>query len=801
MNKIILTACLLLSCRIVSGQILTVIDQVSLQPLAGTAITGSNSLRPLLTNSDGNAEISSMKGDDSISIHLSGYQGISFSFGQLEAMNFRISLRERSLTLDEIVISASRFEEKMDDIAQVVQVIGSKELRFMSQPNTADALQQSGNVLVQKSQLGGGSPLIRGFEANKILMVVDGVRMNNAIYRGGHLQNIITLDQTMLDKIEIVFGPGSVVYGSDALGGVMHFYTRNPALAGSHEKTAMNVNAFTRYSSASTEKTGHADINFGWKKAGFLSSLTLSDFGDLRQGGVRNPFYGDWGKRLWFADRIGGTDSMVANADSNLQIGSGYRQLDFFQKILFQQSEKITHSVNFQYSTGSDVPFYARLTQTSGSMPRFAEWYYGPQERIFTSYTFSLKNAQGLFENARIISAFQKISESRHDRRFGNNTLNNRFEDVAVLTCNADFEKKIKSNELRYGLEGTFNRVNSAAYTKDIATGAMSALDSRYPVGGSNMSSAAVYVTHAREFSPKWILNDGVRYSQISLKSQFGDTTFFPFPFDEVRQSGGALTGNIGLIFMPGEWRFAALASSGFRAPNVDDVAKVFESIPGSVIVPNPGLKPEYTYNGDFTISRRFGESVRITGNGYYTIYRNAISVSPSQFQGMDSIFYDGQMSQVTSSQNVTEAFIRGGSAGLQADAGRTVSISSTINYTYGRIKTDSTPYPLDHIPPVFGKTGITMKVQRFRAEFFVMYNGWKRLKDYNMFGEDNFANATENGTPAWTTLNVRATYNFTKSVQLQAALENIGDVNYRVFASGISGAGRNLVVTVRGSF
>ncbi len=103
-------------------------------------------------------------------------------------------LSESSFSLSEVVVSASRFQEKKEEVPQPIQVLKQEEIAYMSQATTADVLQQTGNILVQKSQLGGGSPIIRGFEANKVLLLIDGVRMNNAIYRGGHLQNIITLD-------------------------------------------------------------------------------------------------------------------------------------------------------------------------------------------------------------------------------------------------------------------------------------------------------------------------------------------------------------------------------------------------------------------------------------------------------------------------------------------------------------------------------------------------------------------------------------------------------------------------------
>jgi hemoglobin/transferrin/lactoferrin receptor protein len=95
----------------------------------------------------------------------------------------------------------------------------------MNPQTSADLLANSGHVFVQKSQLGGGSPMIRGFSTNRVLITVDGIRLNNAIFRGGNVHNVISINPFNIEKTEIILGSGSVIYGSDAIGGVMNFYT------------------------------------------------------------------------------------------------------------------------------------------------------------------------------------------------------------------------------------------------------------------------------------------------------------------------------------------------------------------------------------------------------------------------------------------------------------------------------------------------------------------------------------------------------------------------------------------------
>jgi hemoglobin/transferrin/lactoferrin receptor protein len=217
--------------------------------------------------------------------------------------------------------------------------------------------------------------------------------------------------------------------------------------------------------------------------------------------------------------------------------------------------------------------------------------------------------------------------------------------------------------------------------------------------------------------------------------------------------------------------------------------------------VPNPDLKPEYTYNGEIGISNLFSDWLRVSATGYYTLYRNALTVQNFTFEGQDSIFYAGTMSKVVATTNANKAYLYGLELALNGRVNNQVSLYATYNYTYARILTDSTAIPLDHIPPLFGKFGIQISDKKFRSELFVNYSGWKRIAEYNPSGEDNQAYALPEGMPSWFTVNARLSYQFNKYLGLQVACENILDQNYRVFASNISAPGRNFIVTLRGSF
>lgn len=705
--------------------------------------------------------------------------------------------------LGEVIIYANKFAEKKQNLSQKVDLISSNTIAQTNAQNTGDLLINTGKLFVQKSQQGGSSPVIRGFEASRILLVVDGVRMNNAIYRSGHLQNVITVDQNMLERVEVLFGPSSTLYGSDALGGVLHFHTKKPFLSGGKNFLAKQQ-AFARYSSANNEKTLHYNGSLGGKKIAWLQSYTYSDFGDMRMGDNYPSKYPDFGRRSRYIETINGIDSVVTNQDDRIQKFSGYKQWDVTQKILFKPSDKISHLINFQYSNSTDIPRYDRLQDVRNGTLRFAEWYYGPQKRILSSYELSASGL-GPFDEFKLIGSYQKIKESRHTREYRRYTnFDNRIEKLDVWGLTVDGRKIWNRHELITGIDMQFNKLSSTAYRINLLTGNQTGLDSRYPDGDNHMNYAAVYGQHIFKITEnKLVLNSGIRLQYVKLNAALNNN-YFNLPYTSINQHNSAITGNFGVVYLPvSKFKIALNTASGFRAPNIDDLAKIFESSTSArrVIFPNPGIKPEYTYNIDMNVEADL-KSTRATLAVFYTWFDNAISLSPYSINGDDSILYNGVKSAIYANQNTNSGRIYGFQASAEQNIGDHLKLNASIAYTYGRLKDDKKKeIPADHIPPVYGKAGLDYSHTFIQFSFYTIFNGWKRIKDYNPGGEDNQQYATPDGMPAWYTLNFKSSINIGTHLQLQAGIENILDRNYRYFASGFSAAGRNIIFALRASF
>ena len=204
----------------------------------------------------------------------------------------QLNLQAENQNLDEVILSVARNASMRKQIAEKVSVISNQEILTQGPSTGADLVGLSPGVRIQKSQGGGGSPILRGFEANRLLLVVDGVRMNNAIYRSGHLQNAITIHPNIIERVEIIFGSSSVGYGSDALGGVIHYYTRNPLI---NNKEKIKTQFSSDFSSSNMSVINSISTELSFKKWASLTSLSYSGFGDIRMGKNRRHGYNSWG--------------------------------------------------------------------------------------------------------------------------------------------------------------------------------------------------------------------------------------------------------------------------------------------------------------------------------------------------------------------------------------------------------------------------------------------------------------------------------------------------------------------------
>ncbi|MBP6687415.1 MAG: TonB-dependent receptor [Lacibacter sp.] len=702
--------------------------------------------------------------------------------------------------LEEVIISVNKWELKMNEVPNKITKINKQEILRNNPQTAADLLSQTGTVFVQKSQLGGGSPMIRGFATNRVLLVVDGVRMNNAIYRSGNLQNVISVDALALETAEVIFGPGSLIYGSDAIGGVMDFHSLHPRLSATN-KMLVKGSALTRYSSANNENTIHADLNLAWKRWSFLSSATYSKFNDLKMGkfGGQHSYL-----RPEYVQRINDVDSIVKNSDPRIQKFSGYEQLNLLEKIRFKPSQYLDLQYGFTYAKTGDAPRYDRLIQYRNGRLRFAEWNYGPM--IWSMHNLQMMHTRKnkFYEEAKLTIAYQDYEESRIDRTRNSLTRNKQTETVNAISINADANRSIGKGRLFYGAEYVWNKVGSTGLQTNINTGVNNPFVSRYP-DGSTWSTSGVYASYKINIHPKVTLTGGLRYSYNTLNATF-DTSFIKFPYEKASIGEGGATGNTGIVYRPTEtWQLNANFSTGYRMPNVDDIGKLFESAPGNVTVPNPGLGSEYGLNYEIGVIKNINQKLRVELNLFHSLLNNAIVRRLSTFNGQDSILFDGVLSRVETLQNVAKATVWGLQLSAEVYLTKQLSINSHANWITGKETDDNSnvQVPLRHAPPFYGSTMLRYRKEKLFVEVSAVYNSEisnKKLAPVEQAKTDIYAK-DKNGkpfSPGWYSVNLKTSYDITKHLLATAGWENISNQRYRSYSSGIVSAGSNLFISLR---
>ena len=780
------------------AQKVIVLDADTKEPISNVAVFNSAKSKIALTGFDGYFDASIFSHKDRISLKHISYELGKTSKSLIKKQGNRIYLIMKAEQLDEVVMSVSKWEQQKKDIPNKIVSLDARSIAFAAPQTAADLLQNSGKVFVQKSQLGGGSPMIRGFSTNRLVLSVDGVRMNNAIFRGGNLQNVISIDPFTVKNTEIIFGPGSVIYGSDAIGGVMNFYTKAPLL---HQKDSLLVtgNANYRFASANSENTVHADVSLGKKRWAALTSVTYNNFKDLVMG-VHGP---DSYLRNEFVRTVNGVDTLVDNPNPRKQVSTGYDQINLMQKILFKPNANWDLNLSAYFSETSSYPRYDRLIRPSGDGDglQSAAWFYGPQKWFMGNLQINKKGNGKFYDGFKITTAYQFFEESRNNRDFQDVTLNKTKEKVDALNMNIDFENRKMGNfRLYYGSEFIFNKVYSKGTDFNIETNETRNAASRYP-DGATWKSLAAYANAEYKAKPNFALLSGLRYSHVWIDATF-DQTFFQFPFENADLSTGALTGSLGFSWFPkADLQLTFNGSTGFRAPNIDDVGKLFDSEPGAVVVPNPDLEPEYAYNVELGIQKNFKDKIVFKGATFYTYLVDALVRRDFSFNGLSEIQYAGELSNVQAIQNAAKAYVYGFEFGLEAFLTEQWSLASNLTVTEGiEEEADGTDSPARHVAPTFGDFHVIWKNQKLKTDLFLNYNGEIAFDDLALSerSKEFIYAVDEDGNPyapSWYTLNFRSQYTINSAFKVSLNLENITNQRYRTYSSGIVAPGANLIL------
>jgi hemoglobin/transferrin/lactoferrin receptor protein len=752
------------------AQEIFIIDAITKTPIDGVSVMSKLQRYGNISDKTGKLNISSFNIEDTLIIQHVAYQTIQEKKSQIKKNSIELYLKKNPLENVEILESKVQYFENSLTHLHITQ----ETILNTQSTQTSDLLEKTIGISIQNSQNGGGSPNRRGMEANRLLIIVDGISLNNTIFRSGHLQNTSTINPIFLKNAEVLFGPASVAYGNGAMGGAILFNTKPP-----ENKNSMQF--IQQYESNANATFTSIIANYTLQNSSNISGVSLKAYGDLKMGKNRRHGFSNWGKEQIITE-------------GNIQKTTAYEQIDFFHKSLFRVNKNNFLLFNSQYSTSSNINRFDQLNNIINGNQKYKYWYYGPQKRFLQSVRLKNYFTSYFADETVFTSAYQNIKESRHKQKYEDELINNRTEYLHIIDFKSDFLKQINTVKLNYGFDLRVQELNSEA---NLSNGNNLFYNtSRYPDGGTTVLDNAVYAQVNLNCTKNILLLAGSRYSVNSLTALFQDTITIHLPFTEISVQNESLSNSFQVLYNPNnKLMFNAAISNGFRNPNTDDIGKTFSKDDVSVIIPNSELSIEKSLNIELGIQLKIKNLFNIQIQGFQTQITDAIERREATLNGLDSIIYDREMMKIMMNTNIGIARIKGLNLTYELNINEHFSHNTIINFIEGR--TDNN-LPLAHIPPTNIISSIKYKYKEQSLDLTGYYNGLKKAENYDLEGVDNLQEATGIGNPSWFVFSLKYQRKIDKNLLFITGIHNIMDIHYKTFGSGISAGGRNISLSLQ---
>ncbi|MBN2225915.1 MAG: TonB-dependent receptor [candidate division Zixibacteria bacterium] len=732
----------------------TVSDVSTLLPLEGVSITIDNTTRGATTDTAGAFAIEKLPaGEYGLSVSRVGYltthRKVRLDPG--DAKNIQVALEPTALELDRINVTVARFAEETFASPSPVSITTEREFAERTFSTTAEVLREEPGILVQKTTAGHGAPIIRGLIGKHVLLLYDGIRLNRPTFRYGANQYLNTIDLESLDRIEVVRGPSSVMYGSDALGGAINLI---PGRSRLHcDELVLTPSVSTRYSSADNGSASHITI--------------LGDYHDLAaQVGLSYKYI----------------DDLRAGGDIGKQKPTGWEEVNLTSRLQYWLNNDNTVSVDYLMVRQDDVARYDKY-----ECGEFEQYVYDPQDRDLAAVTFTSQNRSDLVRTLKANLSYCREKEGTVKQKTGKTSIDYGMDKITTWGgyAQAALTPHVR-HTVHVGGEYYYDVVRSSLYSVD--EGDVTIERPTYP-DNSKYHSLGVFLEDEWAPAAKLKVTAGVRYSVIRLISPLEE------PYGEYDETYDDITGALALTFtvhpnvnLIGRW------AQGFRAPNLNDGTVVKYSSSG-VDVPTMGLKPEQSNN--FEIGIKY-QSSHADGSlfAFYNKLKDFIDRIPGSYNGLTFFDEDGDGIQdedeydVYERKNVTDSYIYGFEFAFAARLNRVWETRLNGLWMHGESNTDDEP--MSRIPPLMGLLSVRAHLRPdFWVESFVRAaDAQRRLSQRDI---DDTRIGPE-GTDDWVTLNIRARYSYEKWY-ITLALENVTDKAYKEHGSGVYSPGRNLLV------
>ena len=645
--------------------------------------------------------------------------------------------------LDEIVVSVKRRDAAVAEVSAAVGTITTDSAGPLVL--STDALDQVPGVFLQQTTPGQGTAIVRGLRGSSVLHVVDGARLNNAIVRSAPTQYGALVPVTAIERVEVLRGSSTSLYGSDAVGGIVEFVTRVPSF--DTDEVERRGNFYLAHDSASSSQTARGLFETGNQRVAASVSLEYQDVGDRRIGG------GDRITPSGFESR-GGRIALALTPEDG---GSWLFDLQHLEQPRTPRVDEL-------------IPGFGQ-TEASSS-----EFFFAPNRRSFARARYT--RDEGVWDvDWRAEISWQKIDDDRITRDLGDPERRIERNSSELLAALVTASGSLGDGSWIAGAEIYTDEVRSSRESEDVATGLRQTITPRFP-DGSRLDQAALFFNADMPLSEAHTLSGGLRLTAVDV--DLAATSLTAAASVDVSD----LSGDLGWLYrLSDEWQLVANIAWGFRAPNVFDLGTLGNRPGNRFNVPNTGLDSEQVLHGDVGI-RHLNDRWRLELYAFALEYDERItSVSTG------GVTPEGR--DIVTSVNAASSSIHGLELSAAVTLGDRLDLQAIINYTRGDDRVGGLSEAADRIPPLSG---------RILAEYGLGERldiaAWIRFAD----AQDRLSSRDvrdvridPNGTPGWGSVGAETVWRPTERWQMSLGVDNLFDRRYRQHGSGVDAPGRSL--------
>jgi outer membrane receptor protein involved in Fe transport len=671
------------------------------------------------------------------------------------------SVRQASELSEELIYSVDRVPERAFETSRAVTVITITELWRRAGMNLADVLTREAGFTVINYNATPGVPLVRGLHGRQVMLLIDGVKVNDAMWRSASKEYLGLVDLSLVERVEIVRGVVSVL-GTESLGGVINVITRK----GPPGSETVGGSVGMRYSTA--------------------------------DGAFRSPImlYGQSEKTRWVA---GGSyqksDDAAAGGHIGDQPNTSYNAHGFFGSYQYLLSPEKVVSASYHHVDENDMMRAWQLAE--GSSIKYDD---GPAKLRLASLSYQDLTDRRFTDSIRATAYFNRQIDGRTEiRRASRNTENVAEETDNLFGVNLELGTFLASHHILYGVDATTETIHSDAYNVNLTTDAVTSVRGRY-TDNAKYRTLGVYLQDRFNIGRWLTVTAGGRYGIFDASGE-EDSSLGVITLDSRK---GDFTGALNLVFHPTDnLNLIANAMRGFRAPNIDEISRLSVRAVGTD-VPNPNAGPEHV--NSYELGAKY-ESGRVSASAFY--YNNSLTDlltrQPGTFQGLS--FFDQNRNgtkdanepNIYQLQNLGTAKITGYEGEFQYAPAPWMSVSANITKTTG--EDTMTDEPLDRIPPLYGNVTLTFSGASARRPWGqILFDCAAAQRSLGPGDLEDFRIGA-NGTDGYSVLSVRGGLTLAERLRLMVGVDNLTDEAYKTHDSWVYRPGRQLVLATEYRF